>query len=468
MSTVTAVFLATMGAAIILAVFLVMISQTSALLEKEKKQKTKDETFSRDDFLMQAVFDQVRQFFTSERLARQVSAAATDVFEKELEKRIESNTETLDKKYQSIIKDRSESEDIAWHKYKEVMVEHNKTEAIVRSVAEGLVVVDANDNVIMMNPAAEQLLGVSKKDMMGRPILERVRKEQLLSLAKGRSDKENREIEMASGEDETKKILRSSNAVIEDQKGQTVGFVSVLSDVTREKEVEKVKTNFVSNVTHELRTPLIASQKAVKLLLSKDKDIEPGAETEEFLALAERNLSRLSTLINDLLDISKIEAGKLEIHTEPTYLEEVIDESIAGLKTWAETKSLNVLKYLPKELPHVNIDKIRIGQVMTNLLGNAIKFTPEKGTITITAKSNTATGDVIVSVEDTGVGIEPEHLPKVFDRFYQDGERAPTDISGTGLGLSIAKQIVEMHGGQINAESLKGSGAKFTFSVKAI
>jgi signal transduction histidine kinase len=295
-------------------------------------------------------------------------------------------------------------------------------------------------------------------------MLENLKKEQLVSMTKEGGEGKDREIEIISQEEETKKVLRSSSAVIENENGQTVGMVSVLSDVTKQKELDRMKSKFVANVTRELRAPRVAVQKAIWLLLSKTAGNMTDTQ-EEFLTLAERNLKKLSLLIDDLLDLSKLEAGRMDVKMQPSSVAGVVNEAIANLSTWAQAKQIRIEKSIDESIPEVKMDPNRVNQVLNNLLGNAIKFTPNEGTIKVEAELKSGSKDVMISVKDTGPGIDRENLPKVFDRFYQTGERSLTDISGTGVGLSIAKEIVELHGGQIWAESEEGKGAKFIFTL---
>ena len=317
---------------------------------------------------------------------------------------------------------------------------------------------------MMMNPAAEKLLGMSGKSKMGRPLTENLREEQLVSLVKTGQERKNKEIELVSQQDETKKILRASSAVIEDADGKTVGMVSVLSDITKQRELDELKANFVASVTHELRTPLVAMDKSIALILNKDAGELSGPQ-EEILTIAQRNLKRLSFLINDLLDLSKLEARKMALSRQASSLEKIILDAAEGLTNWAKTKEIEIIKKIPQGLPDVDVDPNRIIQVFNNLMGNAIKFTPHGGNVTIEARMGSDNLYLDVSILDTGIGITKENLPKIFDKFYQIGERSPADVSGTGIGLSIAKEIVELHGGRIWVESEKGKGAKFNFTL---
>ena len=397
--------------------------------------------------------------------SQRISKAVSGLFNKELEKKVSLANEETARKYETVIQEKSQNEERAWQNYRKVSEDKKETEAVIRSIAEGLVVVDADGNVIMMNPAAEKMLGVSRKDKLGRPLTENLKDEQFVSLAKSQPDKANKEIELISHQDETKKILRASSAVIENEDGKTVGMVSVLSDITKQKELDQLKSNFVANVSHELRTPLVAMEKAISLILGKEAGAISSTQ-EEFLAIAQRNLKRLTVLINDLLDLSKFEAKKMAIRPSPASIEKIISESIEGLNTWAKTKSIAIVREIPDGLSEVNVDSDRIIQVLTNLIGNAIKFTPHNGNITVEAALQEESRVIEVSVSDSGIGLDKENLSRVFDKFYQAGaDKISTDISGTGIGLSIAKEIVELHGGRIRAESEKGRGARFSFTL---
>lgn len=346
-------------------------------------------------------------------------------------------------------------------KYKQVQAEKNQTESIVRSVAEGVIVVNNKGEVLLMNPAAERLLGAPQRDRLGQPVMGDLKEGRLISMVKPGADPGSREIEVGSQDDKTKKTLRASTAVIEDENGQTVGMVSVLSDVTKQKEYEQMKANFFNNVSHELRTPIVTIQKALGIVKEQSNGLTDTQQ--KFLAIAERNIQNLSHLVNDLLDMAKMEAGKMTLALGRHAIGEVIKNTVENLEPWARAKGVTLERAVADGLAELELDPKRIGQVLTNLIGNAIKFTPAGGKVTTSATQQEAV--VEISVADTGVGIAKEDLPKVFSRFQQFGERMTTDVSGTGLGLSIAKEIVELHRGTIRVESEVGKGTVFTFSL---
>ncbi len=228
------------------------------------------------------------------------------------------------------------------------------------------------------------------------------------------------------------------------------------------KELDRLKSQFISTITHELRTPIVATQKSLEGLM----DEKVGSLTSEqlkFIGIAKRNLDILGHLINDILDYSKLEAGKMKLELAETNVEEVVRQACEGLSSWALSKQIAVECRFDDKLPKTLLDSRRIIQVLNNLIGNALKFTPKGGRVTVEAGLINSATEIQVSVIDTGAGIATEELGRVFERFHQAGNQKQSDISGTGLGLFIAKEIVELHGGRIWAESEKGSGAKFIF-----
>ena len=266
-------------------------------------------------------------------------------------------------------------------------------------------------------------------------------------------------VEYTSKDENVKKTIRQSSAVIQDENGHTVGMVNVLTDITKQKELDEIKSRFVSNVTHELRTPIVAMQKAVEILL--DKKGAPLTDVQQnFVGIIHRNLQHLTRLVEDLLDIAKIESGKMRLKFMPARLDKLILNACESLSTWAKSKDIELEKDVDKSLPEIPMDSVRITQVLNNLIGNAIKFTPTGGKITVSS-GWADEASVKVSVQDTGVGIAKEDLPKLFGRFEQFGNQQ--GVSGTGLGLCISKEIVERHGGKIYAESEEDKGSKFTF-----
>ena len=401
------------------------------------------------------------------------------IVEEETEHRLRDIKQEYSVKYQVVVQEKNKEVEIvkreyndvkqkyeaADRSYKKVDEEKKTTDAIVKNIAEGLVVVNQKGEVLLMNPSAEKILGVQKEAKLGRPILDDMRDELMISLSHESKDQGERVIEFKSKDENVKRILRASSAVIQNENGRTVGMVNILTDVTKQRELDDIKNKFISNLTHELRTPVVAMQKAMTILLGQSG---PSAgslnETQtNFLNIVSRNLTHLGRLVEDLLDVAKIDSGKMRIKIAPSRLDKIINDTCYALDTWAKSKDIKIIKNLDRNFPEIPLDPGKITQVLNNLIGNAIKFTPQNGKITVTSAWHPDGTKVVVSVSDTGTGIAPENIPKLFQRFEQFGDQQ--GISGTGLGLSIAKEIVERHGGEIMVQSELKKGSMFTFTL---
>ncbi|MBU2541576.1 MAG: PAS domain S-box protein [Candidatus Omnitrophica bacterium] len=359
-------------------------------------------------------------------------------------------------------------------KNKRLAGEKERVDTVIRNLADGMIVVDKQGKVMMINPAAEQLLGIDKKEKIGKFLQEGLGSHQLVALAKGNLADEaeavSKEIELSSNDEQTKRILRASTAVVENENGNTVGMVMMLSDITRQKQVDKMKSDFVAHVSHELRTPIIATKKSLSLLISKAcGDI--NEDQNKFLNIANSNLSRLSRLIDDILDFSKLEAGKISINPATFNLITLIQEVMQSLDTWVKDKQIGIDLSLGGKEIDVEADRDKINQVLTNLIGNALKFIAEKGKIIISCKNITAGSGgnsfeaVEVGITDNGIGIEEKDCQRIFDKFEQVSLISPAGVGGTGLGLHICKQIVELHKGKIWVKSEIGKGSTFSFTL---
>ena len=381
-----------------------------------------------------------------------------DQFKEELSRRLKEETAVIEREK------------------KRALDEKERVDSIIRSIGEGLVVVDGDGKIQFMNPAAEKLLGLNQSGAKGVPVPELVKGQHTLAMAKGPlrdgADHVTKEIEVKSSDAETQRIVQASTAVIENEDGKTVGMVSVLSDITKQKQLDEAKSKFVSHVSHELRTPLLSIQESLALLLGKEIG-EVTPEQEKFLSIAQRNIGRLSRLVNDLLDVAKLEAGKIELRPVSFELKDMVHHVVETVRSWAEGKGVAIDEAYPKESVPMLADPDRLTQVVTNLLGNAIKFTPEGGKISVEVEIDSrqpAPGTaeepgVAVSVQDSGIGIPKHDQERIFEKFEQVSLASPQGVSSTGLGLTIAKEIVELHGGKIWVDSNEGQGSRFTFAI---
>ncbi|KAA3655773.1 MAG: histidine kinase, partial [Chloroflexi bacterium] len=254
--------------------------------------------------------------------------------------------------------------------------------------------------------------------------------------------------------------------VLSDQ--QYYGTVSIFRDITKEVEVDKLKSEFVSTVSHELRTPMTSIKGYADLMLMGAAG-EMAEGQVRYLSVIKNNADRLHMLVNDLLNISRIETGKTTLDLRPLDIALVIDQIVEGHfngRIQHEDKHLSIEIDLDESLPLVNADQARVTQILTNLIDNAFNYTPDYGEIRLSATSTTSY--VFITVEDTGIGIAPENISKIFDRFYRAEDENVQQIPGTGLGLAIVQSLIEMHGGDLIVESKLGSGSKFTFNLPVV
>ncbi len=233
------------------------------------------------------------------------------------------------------------------------------------------------------------------------------------------------------------------------------------------RKIDEMKSEFVSVASHELRTPLAAIKNAVQLML-QGRTGEINENQTKFLSMAERNINRLTSILNSLLDLSRIESGKIEMKFEELDLRGSIEFILSSLKPQAEGRSIRLNMEIPEKLPSIYGDREKVEQILTNLVGNAIKFTPEEGEISVSAKpfENEGNMDMMaISVRDSGIGIPEDQLDRIFEKFHQVEDSLRRSIAGTGLGLAITKGLVEAHHGRIWAESEIGKGSTFTFTL---
>ena len=250
---------------------------------------------------------------------------------------------------------------------------------------------------------------------------------------------------------------RLAEALIADE--GKVGNVIVLRDISKEVEADRAKTEFITTVSHELRTPM-TSISGYMFLMQQGAAGPLTDKQREFIKIINHNSERLTLLINDLLDLSKIEAGRIKLDRKETALEELAGTIMKSMLIPAQQKGLELFFNAEDDLPNVTIDRNRISQVLTNLIGNAINYTPE-GSVTVTLRQ--VADAVEISVADTGIGIQPEDLTHIFERFFRSCDGVVQSNSGTGLGLSIVKSFIEMHNGRIWVDSKPNNGSTFKF-----
>lgn len=354
--------------------------------------------------------------------------------------------------------------------------ENQKTqlEHIFASTSDGILFLDQAGRIAALNRRGEELLGVSTSEAVGRPFIaylvdalgERLR----WVTPDGRTLQEIVEDldQEASGDLEVQEplpaTLRWHASPTLDTLRARVGVTVTLRDVTREREVDRMKTEFVSAVSHELRTPLTSIKGSLHLLLHDDsRALEAGQR--ELLAICLNNTDRLIRLITDILDVSKIEAGGIQLALSHRRVREFVQIAVDGIRAFADSRDVRVVTALASSLPEVRIDLDRMVQVMTNLLSNAIKFSPPGNEVLVRA-DRTEVG-VEIRVIDHGRGIAPSDIPRLFQKFQQLDSRTIREVGGTGLGLAICSGLVSEHGGTIRVESTPGQGSTFMVTLPA-
>jgi PAS domain S-box-containing protein len=339
----------------------------------------------------------------------------------------------------------------------------NRNRAILESIADGVIVFDNEGRAIIANSAIARLIEQPVERVIGQDI------EGLLGRDLDRMDREVIQHLMTDATTRypslkirwRDKTLSVSFAHVQGSSGESIGSVAVFRDFTREAELDRMKNDFISIASHELRTPL-TSVRGYLDLLAMSAGVSLDAQQYSFLQVARDNANRLTQLVNDLLDVSRIESGKIELEVEVLSVQDVVREAAALVEKQFSDRGLTLTLDLPASLPQVFADRSRLAQIVTNLLTNACKYT-QRGGATVRARRirNTIQVDVI----DTGIGISQEDQDRLFTRFFRADDPQVREQPGTGLGLSITKALIEMHGGQIWVRSQYGQGSTFSFTL---
>lgn len=344
----------------------------------------------------------------------------------------------------------------------------NTLSAVLAHMADGVIITDSKDRIELINPAAAKILGVSEKEAIGQRFAAIVRDHQIVEIWRRCQEKgmeQSDAVEMGRHGPFLRVIATPLRA------REQGGCLVLLQDLTQIRRLETVRRDFISNVSHELRTPLASLKALVETL--KEGALNKPSVARRFLDHMEAEIDSVTKMVEELLELSRIESGQAPMRLAPTTLTEILLLPLERLRPQIERAGLSLTMELPPELPPVLVDVEQMQRVITNLVQNAIKFTPSGGQITIRAypasperaptPSFEPPAELVVEISDTGIGIPAEHLPRIFERFYKV-DRARSG-GGAGLGLAIAKHIVEAHGGRIWAESVEGQGSTFRFTL---
>ena len=358
---------------------------------------------------------------------------------------------------------------------REVSEEKHRLEAVLNTVDEGVIMLDAEGRFAMVNRKFLEIAGLKREEVFGRSfreVTERISTR--VADPKAMRDRmsfllrhpEERAVDMFELTEPERKVLhRFSAPVWDDDTKSLMGRIEVYRDITRETEIDRMKSEFISTVSHELRTPLTSIKGSLGLILGGAAG-DLTEECKELLFIAQNNSERLIRLINDILDISKIESGKMKLKLSEFDLRDVVKESMQGIDAFALKHDVRVKIDMSEQMPlPVSADRDRVMQVLTNLLSNAIKFSRTGGEVVLSTIRKD--GQYHFAIRDTGIGIPADQIGKLFQKFQQVEGTFANQVGGSGLGLAICRALVQEHGGDIWVESVMDEGSTFTFTLPA-
>jgi len=348
--------------------------------------------------------------------------------------------------------------------------EKSHTEAIIFSISDAVIVTNRFDELILANEGAERLLGFKLGSALRKNIDRVISDGTLVRLVRetrshGRSFT-RRVIEHTLDQKSSPKTFSITLSCVETDNEEVSGVVAVLHDVTREKEIARMKTDFVSSVSHELKTPLASIKAYIEMLT--DGEIEDDKTRNEFYEIIASETNRLHRLIENILNISRIESGVVKVVREPISLSAVVKQVLDVAAPQARAKNIRITEQLAPVYYQVEADRDMVYQATMNLVSNAIKYTPEGGTVTVSARVDERRSVAVCDVADTGMGISPADLPHIFDKFYR--VRGSSKMAtGTGLGLTLVKHMIEtVHDGRLSVTSEEGKGSTFSFELPVL
>ena len=332
---------------------------------------------------------------------------------------------------------------------------------MISSIREGVIVIEKDGRIFTANPAARLLLA-GGDEIESKPVKSVVRDQSVLEALECALERgESTEVKFAIALRNDNRVydLRAAPLSFAERKEQNLA-IGIFYDITRLERLEKVRQEFLSNVSHELRTPLTSILAFVETL--DDGALEDKENNRRFLNVIRRNAERMHHLIDDVLELSLIEAGKVSVKATTVQLAPLVDETWSALKEKAEKRGVTFENNVVKGTA-VHSDPRRLEQILINLLSNAIKFNREGGNVTVTHRIEDNADKIIVT--DTGEGISAEHLPRIFERFYRTDTARSRELGGTGLGLAIVKHLVRLHRGEVSVRSFPGKGSEITVSL---
>jgi two-component system phosphate regulon sensor histidine kinase PhoR len=340
-----------------------------------------------------------------------------------------------------------------------VEADRNTLTAILSSMVEGVVAVDRDERIVHVNDVAGRLFGVVPERALSKPIWEvtRIREiSEMLSETLREEELVQRVVRRPGSPDQ---ILDLRASPLRAGGGRLAGAVLVLDDITQLRQLETMRRDFVGNVSHELKTPVTAIRGLVETLLD-DPEVEPVRRVR-YLSKIRNQADRLANLVGDLLSLSRLESGGI-VELVAIDVRDAVEGSIRGLRPTAEARRIVVVPELPERPIVVEVDEDALEQAVSNLLDNALKYTPEGGTVHVRLTADPAgEGRATIEVQDTGIGIEPRHRERIFERFYRVDTARSRELGGTGLGLAIVKHVAQALRGEVSVDSVSGEGSTF-------
>ncbi|MGB9678667.1 MAG: two-component system histidine kinase PnpS [Thermoanaerobacteraceae bacterium] len=333
-----------------------------------------------------------------------------------------------------------------------------KLEAVLKSIVNGVIAFDLKERILLINDSAKRMLNVQDEDIIGRHILDVIRNSKLHDIFEEIIKNKNTPNESQELNIFNKTLKTYTSPIIHQVTQEKIGFVLVINDITEMKKLEQIRSEFVANVSHELRTPLTSIRGFLETL--RNGAIDNPQTRDKFLDIIDFESERLTRLINDILTLSEIENVKDNFLSEKIDIDKEIEDIVYIMKDTAKNKDILLITDLECRNVLLQTSKDRFRQMMINLIDNGIKYTPSGGFVKIITRQSDR--KIIIIVEDSGIGIAKENIPRLFERFYRVDKSRSRKLGGTGLGLAIVKHIVESMKGNIKVESQLGKGTKFT------
>jgi PAS domain S-box-containing protein len=454
--------------------YLAINQDAMTLTEERLNQSASDATLTVITISIVAVF---LSFFTSVRFTRSIilpaeklTRSVRSISSGQLNQKIDVNTDDeigeLSQEFNKMTERLRTYEQL---NIQQLIAEKKKSETIVESIADPVIVTDKNGVLVLMNQAAAAVFDVRGADWQGKVLREVVGNQSWAEMLEfggaRRIEQEHRDPLFAFTRNDLKLYFRPRQAHIVDEHGNIQGVVTLLQDVTRFKDLDRMKSEFIATVSHELRTPLTSLSMGIDIL-SQEVVGSVNQRQKDLLVAAKDDSERLRKLVKELLDLSKLESGKYEMKKELVDFRRLVADAVRPLRLPFEEKQIHLELDIPEHLPALSVDSHQLTWVVTNLLSNALRFTDTGGKVRLTAKEEKQ--GLLVTVADTGHGIPQENLETIFDKFVQVKSSTETTPGSVGLGLAIAREVVEAHAGRIWVESKMGVGSTFFFTLPTV